>query len=36
MLDKSDRIFWIRDGEIEKIQGRGEVSIQLGTIGGVA
>ena len=36
MLDKSDRIFWIRDGEIEKIQGRGEVNIQLGTIGGVA
>ncbi len=34
MLDKSDRIFWIRDGEIEKIQRREDVKISVGTIGG--
>jgi putative ABC transport system ATP-binding protein len=33
MLDKSDRIFWIRDGRIEKVQNRAEVSIRVGTIG---
>jgi putative ABC transport system ATP-binding protein len=34
MLDKSDRIFWIRDGSIEKIWNREDVKINLGTIGG--
>jgi len=34
MLDKSDRIFWIRDGLVEKIQNRADVKISLGTIGG--
>ena len=33
MLDKSDRIFWIRDGQIEKIWGRKDVKINVGTIG---
>jgi putative ABC transport system ATP-binding protein len=33
MLDKSDRIFWIRDGLIEKIWERKDVKINLGTIG---
>lgn len=32
MLDKSDRIFWIRDGLIERIQNRGDVTISVGTI----
>ncbi len=32
MLDKSDRIFWIRDGRIEKIQKREDVNIKTGTI----
>lgn len=36
MLDKSDRIFWIRDGRIEKIQNRADVKIDLGKIGGEA
>jgi putative ABC transport system ATP-binding protein len=36
MLDKSDRIFWVRDGLIEKIQRRDEVTIHLGSIGGEA
>jgi putative ABC transport system ATP-binding protein len=36
MLDKSDRIFWIRDGLVEKVQHRADISIQLGTIGGRA
>ncbi|MCC7517737.1 MAG: ABC transporter ATP-binding protein [Verrucomicrobiae bacterium] len=36
MLDKSDRIFWIRDGLIERIQNRADVNIQLGKIGGRA
>jgi len=34
MLDKSDRIFWIRDGRIEKIWNRQDVQINLGKIGG--
>ncbi len=34
MLDKSDRIFWIRDGLIEKIWNRDDVNINLGTIDG--
>ena len=34
MLDKSDRIFWIRDGTIEKIQRREDIKIEVGAIGG--
>lgn len=34
MLDKSDRIFWIRDGQIEKIQNRADIRINLGKIEG--
>jgi len=33
MLDKSDRIFWIRDGRIERVQDRRDVTIRLGRIG---
>lgn len=32
MLDKSDRIFWMRDGELEKIQKREDVKIKTGKI----
>ena len=34
MLAASDRIVWIRDGRIEKIQRRDELKIREGTIGG--
>jgi len=34
MLDRSDRIFWIRDGRIDKIQRRDEVRINVGKIEG--
>ena len=34
MLDKSDRIFWIRDGLIERVSNRADVKISLGKIGG--
>ena len=34
MLAASDRIVWIRDGRIEKIQRREELQIREGTIGG--
>jgi putative ABC transport system ATP-binding protein len=30
MLDVSDRIIWIRDGQIEKIERRGDIKIQTG------
>lgn len=33
MLDVSDRIIWIRDGQIDKIQRRDEVQIQTGHMG---
>jgi putative ABC transport system ATP-binding protein len=32
MLDVSDRIIWIRDGQIDKIQRREEVDIRTGEI----
>jgi putative ABC transport system ATP-binding protein len=32
MLDKSDRIFWIRDGQIERIQNRQDMKIKIGKI----
>ncbi len=34
MLDASDRIVWIRDGKIERIEERGKISISVGTIDG--
>jgi putative ABC transport system ATP-binding protein len=36
MLDVSDRIVWIRDGVVERVQNRGDVDIAVGTIGGQA
>lgn len=35
MLDVSDRIVWIRDGQIEKIETRAEVELQVGHVEGV-
>lgn len=35
MLDKSDRIFWIRDGLIERIEKRADMKISTGKIGGL-
>ena len=32
MLDVSDRIVWIRDGAVEKVQRRDEVDIRVGTV----
>ncbi len=32
MLDVSDRILWIRDGAIEKLQRRADVDIRIGTV----
>ena len=32
MIDKSDRILWIRDGRIEKIQARHEIRVRLGSV----
>ena len=34
MLDVSDRIFWIRDGQIERSGGRDEVEIEVGMLEG--
>jgi len=34
MLDVSDRIFWIRDGQVEKSGGREEVNIEVGMLEG--
>lgn len=34
MIDKSDRIFWIRDGQIEKIQNRSDINVRIGTVEG--
>ena len=33
MLDVSDRIVWIRDGRVDKIEHREELSISIGRIG---
>ncbi|NOZ63387.1 MAG: ABC transporter ATP-binding protein, partial [Caldiserica bacterium] len=32
MIDVSDRIFWIRDGRIERVERRADVSIEVGEI----
>ncbi len=34
MLDVSDRIIWIRDGKIDKIENRADLDIQLGGMAG--
>jgi len=34
MLDVSDRVVWIRDGKIERIENREDIKISLGTIDG--
>jgi len=35
MLDVSDRVIWVTDGKISKIQSRDEIDIQVGTINGM-
>jgi len=32
MLDVSDRILWIKDGAVDKLQRRDEVDIRVGTV----
>jgi len=34
MLDVSDRVVWIRDGQIERISRRDELNVEVGRIGG--
>jgi putative ABC transport system ATP-binding protein len=34
MLDASDRVVWITDGKISRIQSRAEIDIRVGTIDG--
>lgn len=34
MLDVSDRIFWIRDGRVERVEERAEIKLQVGTVEG--
>ena len=34
MLDICDRLIWIRDGQVERVAARGEVHIEVGSIGG--
>lgn len=34
MLDVSDRIFWIRDGQVEKVEERGDLKLEVGKLGG--
>jgi putative ABC transport system ATP-binding protein len=33
MLNVSDQVVWIRDGRVDKIENRDELSISLGDIG---
>jgi len=33
MLNVSDRVVWIRDGRVDKIENRAELSISIGQIG---
>ena len=33
MLNVSDQVVWIRDGQVDKIENRDELSISLGEIG---
>ncbi len=34
MLDVSDRIFWIRDGRIDRVEQRSELELEIGTVEG--
>jgi putative ABC transport system ATP-binding protein len=34
MLDVSDRIFWIRDGRVDKVGSRDEINLEVGTLEG--
>ncbi len=34
MLDVSDRIFWIRDGKVERVEERSEIKLEVGTVEG--
>ena len=34
MLDASDRVVWITDGQVSRIQSRDELDIQIGSIDG--
>ncbi|PIU50906.1 ABC transporter [Candidatus Desantisbacteria bacterium CG07_land_8_20_14_0_80_39_15] len=34
MIDVSDRIFWIRDGKVERIERRADVQLEVGTVEG--
>lgn len=34
MLDVSDRIFWIRDGRVERVEERSELDLKVGTLEG--
>ena len=36
LLDVCDRIMWIRDGQVERVERRENLSIRIGTIGGSA
>ncbi len=36
MLDVSDRILWIRDGKIDRLEERGNLQINIGRINGIA
>jgi len=36
MLDISDRIVWIRDGKIERIEKRSELELKVGEVEGEA
>jgi len=36
LLDMSDRIMWIRDGKVEKLERREDVTVSVGRIGGEA
>jgi len=34
MIDVSDRIFWIRDGKVERIEKRADIQLEVGTVEG--
>lgn len=34
MLDVSDRIFWVRDGKVERVEERSEIKLEVGTVDG--
>lgn len=36
MLDVSDRVFWIRDGQIDRIERRENLDLRVGSVGGPA